>query len=339
MKVSDFNFELPEYLIAKYPPATRGDSRLLDVLINGGALRDRRFPELIDLIEPGDILVFNNTKVIPARLFAKKESGGKLEILFERKLSDQRFLAHIRSSKSPKPGSKILLEDGTELVMEARQGALFVLCLPKEKEVFDTLERLGHVPLPPYIDRADESMDSERYQTVYAQHPGSAAAPTAGLHFSDELLARLETKGVKTAYVTLHVGAGTFQPVKVENINEHVMHSEWVEVSAEAVAAISAAKQAGGRVIAVGTTSCRSLESASRSGQLSSMSGDTDIFIYPGYSFVTVDALLTNFHLPQSTLLMLVSALAGTEAIKEAYRHAVAEEYRFFSYGDAMFIH
>ncbi len=338
MKVSDFSFDLPEGLIAKYPPEKRGDSRLLEVPINGTSLRDRQFSELLDLIEPGDVLVFNNTKVIPARLFAKKESGGKLEILFERKVSDQRFLAHVRSSKSPKPGSKIILEDDTELVMESRQGALFVLSLPEGREVFDTLEQLGHVPLPPYIDRTDESLDSERYQTVYAEHPGSAAAPTAGLHFGDEMLDKLKAKGVRFAYVTLHVGAGTFQPVKVDDINDHVMHSEWVEVSDQAVEIVEAAKREGRRVIAVGTTSCRSLEAASRSGSLCRMSGDTDIFIYPGYSFVTVDALLTNFHLPQSTLLMLVSALAGRENIKAAYAHAVAQKYRFFSYGDAMFI-
>lgn len=339
MKVSDFNFELPDELIARYPPEQRGDSRLLCLNKESGAIVDKAFPDLIDFLQAGDVLVFNNTKVIPARLFGKKASGGKLEILFERKCSDRRFLAHVRSSRSPKPGSLIVLEDDTEVVMLGREGALFELELPEGENVFAVLDRLGHVPLPPYIDRQDEALDSERYQTVYAEHPGSAAAPTAGLHFTETLLEQIQEKGVSLAYVTLHVGAGTFQPVKVEHIKDHVMHSEWVEVSQDTVETIAAAKAKGGRVIAVGTTSCRSLESASQQGHLQAYQDDTDIFIYPGYEFRTVDALVTNFHLPQSTLLMLVSALAGQENISNAYEHAVSEAYRFFSYGDAMLIH
>lgn len=339
MKVSDFSFDLPEELIAKYPPEQRGDSRLLALQAGSGVIRDLQFRDIVDQLAPDDILVFNNTRVIPARLFGRKASGGKLEILFERRLSDRCFAAHIRASRSPKPGSIVVLDDGTELQMARREGALFVLELPEQREVFELLQKLGHVPLPPYIDRADEALDGERYQTVYAQHPGSAAAPTAGLHFSEPLLEAISAKGVAMAYVTLHVGAGTFQPVKVEEVKDHVMHSEWIDVPPDTVEKITQAKARGGRVIAVGTTSCRSLESASRNGQLEAMRGDTDIFIFPGYRFKTVDALITNFHLPQSTLLMLVSALAGQAAIHEAYAHAVAEKYRFFSYGDAMFIH
>lgn len=338
MKVSDFSFELPEELIAKYPPEQRGDSRLLALQAGTGAIQDLHFQDILDLLRPEDILVFNNTRVIPARLFARKASGGKLEILFERRLSDRCFAAHVRSSRSPKPGSVVVLEDGTELQMLRREGALFILELPESREVFELLGQLGHIPLPPYIDRSDERLDSERYQTVYAQHPGSSAAPTAGLHFSETLLDAIKAKGVSMAYVTLHVGAGTFQPVKVEDVKDHVMHSEWIDVPPEIVAQIEQAKARGGRVIAVGTTSCRSLESASHDGHLKAMRGDTDIFIFPGYRFRTVDALITNFHLPQSTLLMLVSALAGTEVIRRAYAHAVEQQYRFFSYGDAMFI-
>lgn len=343
MKVSDFNFELPEVLIAKYPKAERSASRLL--VLDGAnaehgnsALADKQFRDLLDYLVPGDLLVFNNTKVIPARMFGRKQTGGKLEILFERKLSEREFLAHVRSSKSPKAGSVIVLEDDTELEMLGREGALFKLSAPAGTEVFELLHRLGHVPLPPYIDREDEALDSERYQTVYAEHPGSAAAPTAGLHFDEAFLAAMAEKGVDSAFVTLHVGAGTFQPVKVDDVSEHVMHAEYIEVSQQTADKVAHVKAAGGRVIAVGTTSCRSLEAASSSGQLQAFQGDTDIFIYPGYKFKTIDALVTNFHLPQSTLLMLVSALAGQEATMSAYQHAVAEGYRFFSYGDAMFV-
>ena len=337
MKVSDFDFELPDELIAKYPPEQRGQSRLLHVDGATGAREDLNFSDLPNLLRKGDLLVFNNTKVVPARMYAKKETGGALEILFERKLSDDRFLAHVRSSKSPKLGSKIITEDGSWLEMLGRQGALFELRVDAG-EVFEMLHREGHVPLPPYIDRQDESLDDDRYQTVYAKEPGAAAAPTAGLHFSEEMLSALSQKGIASAYVTLHVGAGTFQPVKVETVQEHVMHSEWIQVTQETVDKILETKRLGGRVVCVGTTSMRSLESASVSGELKAYEGDTDIFIYPGYEFKTVDALITNFHLPQSTLLMLVSAFSGQENIMAAYQHAIDNQYRFFSYGDAMFL-
>ena len=337
MKVSDFDFELPEELIAKYPPEKRGQSRLLHIDGASGAKQDLQFADLPALLRKGDLLVFNNTKVVPARMYGKKETGGALEILFERKLSEDRFLAHVRSSKSPKPGSKIVTEGGSELEMLGRQNALFELRVC-DSEVFELLHREGHVPLPPYIDRADEKLDDDRYQTVYAKEPGAAAAPTAGLHFSEEMLASLREQGVDTAYVTLHVGAGTFQPVKVETVQEHVMHSEWIQVSQDAVDKIISTKRNGGRVVCVGTTSMRSLESASQSGELKAFEGDTDIFIYPGYTFKTVDALVTNFHLPQSTLLMLVSAFSGQKTIMAAYEHAISQRYRFFSYGDAMFL-
>lgn len=337
MKVSDFDFELPDELIAKYPPEKRGQSRLLHVDGASGAKQDLHFTDLPSLLRKGDLLVFNNTKVVPARMYAKKETGGALEILFERKLSEDRFLAHVRSSKSPKPGSKIFTEGGSELEMLGRKDALFELRV-RDAEVFDLLHREGHVPLPPYIDRADEKLDDDRYQTVYAKEPGAAAAPTAGLHFSESMLASLTEQGVDTAYVTLHVGAGTFQPVKVETVQEHVMHSEWIQVTQDTVDKILATKRNGGRVVCVGTTSMRSLESASQSGELRAFEGDTDIFIYPGYKFKTVDALVTNFHLPQSTLLMLVSAFSGQKIMMAAYEHAIQEQYRFFSYGDAMFL-
>lgn len=338
MNVADFDFELPENLIAKYPPEVRGDSKMLHLDGVTGQIVDLSFPDLPSLLREGDLLIFNDTKVVPARLFGKKETGGALEILFERKVSEKVFLAHVRSSKSPKPGSKIFTDAGSELEMLGRQGALFELRISAQLEVFELLEAQGHMPLPPYIDRADESLDDDRYQTVYAKEPGAAAAPTAGLHFTDEMLSSLARQGVSTAYVTLHVGAGTFQPVKVATIEEHVMHSEWIDVSAETVDAIRATKKAGGRVVCVGTTSMRSLEAASQSGDLVPFTGDTDIFIFPGYNFVSVDALITNFHLPQSTLLMLVSAFAGQSNVMRAYEHAIAHAYRFFSYGDAMFL-
>lgn len=338
MKVSDFNFDLPDTLIAKYPPEKRGLSKLLHLNGESGSISDLQFADLPGLLRKGDLLVFNNTRVVPARMFAKKETGGALEILFERKVSEQVFLAHVRSSKSPKPGAKINTDGGKLLTMLGRQGALFELSIDDGTEVFTLLEQEGHIPLPPYIDREDEGLDSERYQTVYAKEPGAAAAPTAGLHFDDAMLAQLAEQGIDTAYVTLHVGAGTFQPVKVDTVEAHEMHSEWIHVSADTVDKIRRTKAAGGRIVAVGTTSMRSLESASQSGELQAFEGDTDIFIYPGYSFITVDALITNFHLPQSTLLMLVSAFSGQANIKKAYAHAIEQGYRFFSYGDAMFL-
>ncbi len=336
MQVSAFSFELPDSLIARHPLAQRRASRLLVLDGPTGEMTHRGFADLLDHVRSGDLMVFNNTRVIPARLFAQKETGGRLEVLVERVLDTHRVLAHIRSSKSPKPGSRIQVEGGGEAMMLARHDALFELEFAEE--VLPLLERVGHMPLPPYIDRPDDSADRERYQTVYARRTGAVAAPTAGLHFDEALLAALREKGVETAFVTLHVGAGTFQPVRVERIEEHHMHSEWLEVGQDVVDAVAACRQRGGRVIAVGTTSVRSLESAARDGTLKAFSGDTDIFIYPGRPFHVVDALVTNFHLPESTLLMLVSAFAGYPETMAAYAEAVAEGYRFFSYGDAMFI-
>ena len=338
MKISDFDFELPEHLIAQHPPEVRGSSRLL-VALPDTPLRDASFADLPDYVAAGDVLVFNNTKVMKARLFGQKASGGKIEALIERVLDAHTALAHIRSSKSPKPGAELIFEGGIRAVMLERAGELFCLRFEGEASVYDLLEQNGRLPLPPYIERAADDNDDSRYQTVYAKHQGAVAAPTAGLHFTDELLAHLKAKGVEMTEVTLHVGAGTFQPVRVDNISEHKMHSEWFEVSAQTVAVIEAAKARGNRVWAVGTTSMRALESAAReTGRLSAGQGDTDIFITPGYRFNVVDRLITNFQLPKSTLLMLVSALSGTPHIRQVYAHAVAAEYRFFSYGDAMIL-
>ena len=344
MRRQDFHFDLPDELIARTPAKERRGSRLLCLDGPTGAIEHRQFAELADLVEPGDLLVFNDTRVIPARLFGRKASGGKLEILIERVLDGRRALAHIRSSKSPKPGSEVLLEDDTALVMVARHEALFELEFPQEG-VLPVLERLGHMPLPPYIDRPDEESDRERYQTVYSRSAGAVAAPTAGLHFDDDMLAALRNKGVETAFVTLHVGAGTFQPVRVDDIFEHKMHSEVLHVPESVCRAVADCRARGGRVIAVGTTSVRALESAAAMSEsagavdkLLPATGETDIFIYPGYRFRVVDRLITNFHLPESTLLMLVSAFAGYEQTMNAYREAVANKYRFFSYGDAMLI-
>ncbi|EQM67853.1 tRNA preQ1(34) S-adenosylmethionine ribosyltransferase-isomerase QueA [Pseudomonas solani] len=336
MRVADFHFELPEHLIARHPLSERRASRLLVLDGPTGELAHKGFADLLGYLRPGDLMVFNNTRVIPARLFGQKASGGKLEILVERVLDSHRVLAHVRSSKSPKPGSTILIDGGAEATMLARHDALFELGFAED--VLPLLDRLGHMPLPPYIDRPDEDADRERYQTVYARHAGAVAAPTAGLHFDEALLESIAAKGVETAFVTLHVGAGTFQPVRVERIEEHHMHLEWLEVGQEVVDAVAACRARGGRVIAVGTTSVRSLESAARDGVLKPFSGDTDIFIYPGRPFHVVDALVTNFHLPESTLLMLVSAFAGYPETMAAYSAAVEQAYRFFSYGDAMFI-
>ncbi len=339
MKVSDFDFDLPEALIAKYPAEQRSNSRLMELDGNTGAISHHRFHDVLNLLHPNDLLIFNNTRVVPARLFGRKETGGNVEILYERALDDHRFLAHVRASKSPKPGSTIKLENGAVLRMLARHDALFELEVPEGHQVFTLLEDAGHMPLPPYIDRADNTLDLERYQTVYAERPGAAAAPTAGLHFDHALMNAIAEKGVQLGFVTLHVGAGTFQPVRVEDVEAHTMHSEWISVPQNVVDQITATQQAGGRVIAVGTTSLRSLESAAREGSIAAFEGDTDIFIYPGYRFQVVDALITNFHLPQSTLLMLVSAFSGNAHIRKAYQTAINESYRFFSYGDAMFLH
>jgi S-adenosylmethionine:tRNA ribosyltransferase-isomerase len=336
MRVADFSFELPDSLIARHPLAERHGSRLLVLDGPSGALDHRQFIDLPGYLRPGDLMVFNNTRVIPARVFGQKASGGKLEMLVERVLDSHSVLAHVRSSKSPKPGSTILIDGGGEAEMVARHDALFELRF--NEEVLPLLDRVGHMPLPPYIDRPDEGADRERYQTVYAERSGAVAAPTAGLHFDERILEQIKAKGVETAFVTLHVGAGTFQPVRVEKLEDHHMHKEWLEVSQDVVDAVNACKARGGRVIAVGTTSVRSLESAARSGELKPFSGDTDIFIFPGRPFHVVDALVTNFHLPESTLLMLVSAFAGYRETMAAYQAAVDNAYRFFSYGDAMFI-
>lgn len=336
MHVADFHFDLPESLIARHPLAERRGSRLLVLDGPSGELSHRHFADLLGYLRPGDLMVFNDTRVIPARLFGQKASGGKLEILVERVLDEERVLAHVRSSKSPKPGSRILIDGGAEAEMVARHEALFELQFAEP--VLPLLERVGHMPLPPYIDRPDEAEDRERYQTVYARNAGAVAAPTAGLHFDEPLLEAIRAKGVATAFVTLHVGAGTFQPVRVERIEDHHMHREWLQVDQVVVDAVAACRARGGRVIAVGTTSVRSLESAARDGELKAFAGETDIFLYPGRPFHVVDALVTNFHLPESTLLMLVSAFAGYRETMAAYATAVAEGYRFFSYGDAMFI-
>ncbi|XQE67995.1 tRNA preQ1(34) S-adenosylmethionine ribosyltransferase-isomerase QueA [Pseudomonas sp. P3C3] len=338
MRVADFQFDLPDSLIARHPLAERRASRLLVLDGPTGALAHRQFADLLEYLRPGDLMVFNDTRVIPARLFGQKASGGKLEVLVERVLDEYRVLAHVRSSKSPKPGSLILIEGGGEAEMLSRQEALFELRF--SEPVLPLLDRVGHMPLPPYIDRPDEAADRERYQTVYSDKSkaGAVAAPTAGLHFDEALLAAIREKGIDTVFVTLHVGAGTFQPVRVERIEDHHMHREWLQVGQDVVDAVAACRARGGRVIAVGTTSVRSLESAARDGELKAFSGDTDIFLYPGKRFHVVDALVTNFHLPESTLLMLVSAFAGYPETMAAYAAAVEQQYRFFSYGDAMFI-
>ncbi|MCT8985881.1 tRNA preQ1(34) S-adenosylmethionine ribosyltransferase-isomerase QueA [Shewanella phaeophyticola] len=341
MRVADFSFDLPDELIARYPTAQRNASRLLTLNGVDGQLADKQFTDLLELINPGDLMVFNNTRVIPARLFGQKPTGGKLEILVERMLDEKRILAHVRSSKSPKVDALINLDAGYQMKMLARHDALFELELLSDNTILEVLEQVGHMPLPPYIDRPDEDTDKERYQTVYNQTPGAVAAPTAGLHFDDEMLAALKDKGVNVAFVTLHVGAGTFQPVRVDNVLEHKMHSEWADVPQDVVDLIAQTKANGHRVVAVGTTSVRSLESAARAcgdSPLSGFSGDTDIFIYPGYQFKVVDAMVTNFHLPESTLIMLLSAFAGYDEVMAAYQHAIAQKYRFFSYGDAMFV-
>ncbi|MPW36810.1 tRNA preQ1(34) S-adenosylmethionine ribosyltransferase-isomerase QueA [Vibrio sp. B1Z05] len=345
MQVSDFHFDLPDELIARYPTPDRTSSRLLQLTGNSGEVQDKHFTDILDLVNEGDLLVFNNTRVIPARVFGRKASGGKIEVLVERMVDEHTVLAHVRASKSPKPGTELLLGDKDQYsaVMVARHDALFEIRFTSDKAVLQILEEVGHMPLPPYIDRPDEDSDQERYQTVYNAKPGAVAAPTAGLHFDDEILAKIKAKGAKLAFVTLHVGAGTFQPVRVDNILEHHMHAEYVEVTQEVVDAINETKAQGGRVIAVGTTSVRSLESAAQDAvkkgtELKPFFGDTDIFIYPGYQFQLIDCLLTNFHLPESTLIMLVSAFAGYDNVMQAYQHAVEHNYRFFSYGDAMFV-
>jgi len=336
MRVADFYFDLPKSLIARYPLKRRTDSRLLLLDGQSGAVQHQRFTELPQQLKAGDLLVLNDTKVIAARLLGHKTSGGRVEILLERLLDDRRALVQLRSSKTPKAGSLIRLGGGTEARLLARHNALFELEF--NQAILPLLEQAGQIPLPPYLEREAEVLDGERYQTVYATHPGAVAAPTAGLHFDQALLAKLKSQGVESARVTLHVGAGTFSPVRSEQVEQHQMHSERFEVSQALVDAVAACRARGGRVIAVGTTCARALESAALSGKLRAQQGETDIFLYPGRRFHVVDRLLTNFHLPGSTLLMLVAAFAGYRNCMQAYQVAIAEQYRFFSYGDAMLI-
>jgi S-adenosylmethionine:tRNA ribosyltransferase-isomerase len=332
--LSDFDFELPQELIAQLPLPERSASRLLHV--DGARLADRAFTDIVELLAPGDLLVFNDTRVLKARFFGVKETGGKVEVLVERVVDNLVVHAQVRASKSPQAGSRIRLADAFDVEVGERVGEFYTLRFPSD--VFELIDAHGRLPLPPYIEHAADTFDEQRYQTVYAKQPGAVAAPTAGLHFDQPLLDRLRDKGVQFAYVTLHVGAGTFQPVRVENLAEHKMHSEWYTISQQTVDAVRAAKAAGRDVVAVGTTSMRALESASQTGELCAGSADTALFITPGYVFKTVDRLITNFHLPKSTLLMLVSAFAGYPQIRAAYAHAIAQRYRFFSYGDAMLL-
>ncbi|MDJ0881007.1 MAG: tRNA preQ1(34) S-adenosylmethionine ribosyltransferase-isomerase QueA [Gammaproteobacteria bacterium] len=338
MKSSDFDFKLPERLIAQRPLPERQASRLLVLDPQEASYQDHQFTHFDQFLQAGDLLVFNDTQVFPARLFGQKHTGGKVEILVERILDEKTLLAHVRASKSPRPGTILTLENKIECEVIRRDDDLFILEQESNTHWLDLLQDYGHMPLPPYIQRADEENDRQRYQTVYARQPGAVAAPTAGLHFDDDMLQRLQQKGVQQAYITLHVGAGTFQPVRVDNVAEHVMHAEWIDVPDSVCETIRRTHENGGRVVAVGTTVVRSLESAAQNGALKSFQGDTRLFITPGFKFQVVDAMLTNFHLPKSTLLMLVSAFAGKKFILDAYQHAVEQGYRFFSYGDAMLI-
>ncbi len=338
MKKSDFHFDLPPELIAQAPLPQRSASRLLVVDVAARQFADRRFTDLVDYLRPGDLLVFNDTRVLPARLFGRKDSGGAVEILIERVLGAHEARAQLGVSKKPKAGGRILLDDGTPVAVLGREGEFFLLRFECPEPLEKLLARLGRMPLPPYIEREAGAEDLERYQTVYARAPGAVAAPTAGLHFDEALLRHLQEQGVDLGYVTLHVGAGTFQPVRAERVDEHVMHREWLNVGAELVAKIRRTRERGGRVVAVGTTVVRALESALRDGEVQPFAGETQIFIFPGYRIRSIDGLITNFHLPESNPLMLVSALVGRELMLEAYRHALAQRYRFFSYCDAMLI-
>jgi len=338
VKKSDFHYELPAELIAQQPLPERSASRLLVVDSARRAFEDRQFGDVVEWLRDGDLLIFNDTRVLPARLFGRKQTGGAVEILIERVLGTHEALAQLGVSKKPREGSAIELTDGSLVRVLGREGEFYTLRFDAGEPLERRLARLGRMPLPPYISRDADSADETRYQTVYARAPGAVAAPTAGLHFDEPLLAKLRERGVEFGYVTLHVGAGTFQPVRAERLENHVMHREWLNVGAELVEKIRRTRAAGGRVVAVGTTVVRALESALRDGQVQPFAGETQIFIFPGYRITSVDALITNFHLPESTLLMLVSAFAGRELMLDAYRHAVKERYRFFSYGDAMLI-
>lgn len=332
MRIADFDYQLPNELIARYPPVERRGSRLLEV---GTGLCDRQFSELPALLRANDLLVFNDSRVIPARLRGRKDSGGRVEVLIERVESDSQALAHLRASKPPKPGSKLIFED-VEVLVLGREKALYRLEFPSS--IWPLLDRCGEIPLPPYLKRDAEPSDRERYQTVYARDPGAVAAPTAGLHFDEAMLAETLAMGVRHTAVTLHVGAGTFQSLRADNVSENRLHRERVRLGQDVCEAVAACRTAGGRVIAVGTTSVRALETAAAGGTLQPFQGESDLFILPGFEFHCVDAMLTNFHLPQSSLLMLVAAFAGTGRVLQAYRHAVQQRYRFFSYGDVMFL-
>ena len=336
LSLADFDYDLPPGLIAQFPLPERTASRLL--VMDGSHLEDRRFDNLPDLLRAGDLLVFNDTRVLHARLHGVKDSGGRIEVLIERPVGRHEALAQIRASHAPWPGSRLVLEGGLEVSVVAREEAFFLLRFPGTEDLVDLLERHGKLPLPPYIQRQAEDADEGRYQTVYARHHGSVAAPTAGLHFDASLMDTLRAKGIDFAWLTLHVGAGTFQPVRVEDLAHHRMHRERYVIPADTVNALAAARARGGRIVAVGTTSLRALEAAAQEGDILAGPGETELFILPGFRFRTADALITNFHLPKSTLLMLVSAFGGLENLRRAYAHAVAERYRFFSYGDAMFI-
>lgn len=345
MRLSDFSFDLPNELIARYPMAERTASRLLVLDGQDGRIEHRRFTDFLDYLRPDDLLVFNNTRVLPARLFGLKSTGGRVEILVERVLDTQRVLAHMRASKAPTVGAEIGLRRAADegditasVRVIGRSDNLFELEFLAPANALSVMRDIGHMPLPPYIDRPDEATDAERYQTVFGSREGAVAAPTAGLHFSDDFLQLCRARGIEFGYVTLHVGAGTFQPVRVDDVREHRMHAEYIEVDNVVCEQIRATRQRGGRVIAIGTTAVRALESASASGAIEPFQGDTRIFIYPGYQFRSVDVLLTNFHLPESTLIMLVSAFAGRDAVLNAYQAAINERYRFFSYGDAMLV-
>ena len=342
MKVTDFDYHLPDELIAQHPLDKRTDSRLLHVQ-KEGHLADLYVGDILDQLKAGDLVILNNTKVIPARLFGRKDSGGRVEVLLERLVNENQFLAQIRSSRSPKVGQQLQIDgdSSVSLTMRGRQDNFFLLELNQQIDIFNWLERVGHIPLPPYIDRQDQDDDVDRYQTVFAQQQGAVAAPTAALHYDEELLNKIRDKGIRVEMLTLHVGAGTYQPVRVDTIEEHVMHSEWIDVNQNVCDAVIDAKHNGNRVIAVGTTVVRSLETAARASMdelIEPYVGDTDIFIYPGFEFKVVDILQTNFHLPQSTLMMLVSAFVGYEQIMEAYQYAIKHKYRFFSYGDSMLL-
>jgi S-adenosylmethionine:tRNA ribosyltransferase-isomerase len=336
MRTEDFSFDLPEHLIAQHPPEQRGGSRLLRV--GPAGLVDGMFADLPGLLLAGDVLVLNDTRVLKARLFGQKVSGGQVEVMVERMLGSHEVLAKVRASKTPKAGSSFRLADAVDVTVLGRADEFFHLRFEGDTGVDEVLERYGKLPLPPYITHAADAEDDERYQTVFAREQGAVAAPTAGLHFDEAMLQTLRARGVNIAYVTLHVGAGTFQPVRAEEVKDHVMHSERYTVPQATVEAIARARAGGGRVVSVGTTSLRALESAAATGKLQAGSGETRIFITPGYRFRVVEVLLTNFHLPRSTLLMLVCAFGGMDRLLAAYRHAVEKEYRFFSYGDAMLI-